>query len=529
MYRGKFDEKRRSGDAAQVREVARQRVNAPEKAAPINESPAPVAVEIPKTEAVKAAPKKETPVVEKPQRKGPRVGSVVFYSLYFLFIAVFCIGVFLGRGYLINWLEDFQAGQPTTKCAEVFQQNFADPDWAALYTKIGAQDTPFEGVDAFVAYMDAKVGDTELTCMETSAGLSGDKKYFINMGEEHIGYFTLVSKGESADGIPSWDLGEIVLYYERTEGITVQKMAGYTAYVNGVALDSTYTVATIYTVAEAYLPDDVLGLRLDTQAVDGFLMEPEVTVVDPEGNQVAVTYDAENDIYIAEIPASPTNTISEEEEARVIKAAETYALYMIEKATQGQLLSYFDRESNVFRSIYGMDMWMQNCSNYELKDQTVTDYYRYTDTLFSARVSLTLSVTRTNGTVKDYNVDTTLFFELQDGKWMCIEMTNKDVQEQISEVRITFMQDETNLGSAFYATDVAQIPGPVMTAPEGQVFAGWFIKGVNSNGHTTWTKVFDADANGVISVPNSMTLEPMTLYALFEDAPETTEAEGETE
>ena len=528
MYRGKFDEKRRSGDAAKVREAAHQRVTEPKKAAPAPATPAPVAEKTPEpyTNTQVTAPAAEAPAQDKPRRKGPRVGSVIFYSLYFIFIAVFCVAVFVGKNYLNNWLVDFQAGQPTTKCEEVFRQNFADPDWAALYTKIGAEDTQYEGVDAFVAYMDAKVGDTQLTYMETSAGLSGDKKYFIDMGDEHIGYFTLVSMGENAEGIPSWDLGEIVLYYQRTESVTVRMMAGYTAYVNGIALDDSHTIATTYTVAESYLPDDVLGLRLNTQAVEGFLIEPEVTVFDADGNPITVTYDAENDIYVAEIPASPTNTISEEEEARVIGAAETYALYMIEKATQGELLGYFDRDSNVFRSIYGMDMWMQNCNNYELKDQTVSGYYRYTDTLFSARVSLTLSVTRTNGTVKDYNVDTTLFFELQDGKWMCIEMTNKDVQEQISEVRITFMQDETNLSSRFYATDVTQISGPVMTAPEGQVFAGWFVKGVNASGHTTWTKVFDADANGVITVPNSMTLEPMTLYALFEDAPET---EGETE
>ena len=196
-------------------------------------------------------------------------------------------------------------------------------------------------------------------------------------------------------------------------------------------------------------------------------------------------------------------------------------------ATADDLLRYFDKESNVYTSIYRMDMWMQDSASHAITDQTVTDYYRYSDDLFSAHVTLTLSVTRRNGTVKNYYVDTTLFFERQSKGWMCIEMTNVDVQEQITEVRLTFIHDDNVVHSGFYESDLNQLTIPVVSAPEGKVFAGWYQQNVDAEGNITWSLVFTPDSNGLVNIPAGNELTPMTLYALFEDAPADTTTEGE--
>ena len=106
---------------------------------------------------------------EEPRRRGPRLGGVIFYTIYFLFIFVFFVGVYNGLSWFQGWLVDYEAAQPTTKCEEIFDQLFADPDWGALYDAAGIEDTIYEGKDVFVAYMEEKVGDRELTYMQTSA------------------------------------------------------------------------------------------------------------------------------------------------------------------------------------------------------------------------------------------------------------------------------------------------------------------------------------------------------------------------
>ena len=173
---------------------------APVKKAASAKKPAPV-----QNEAAPAAPKKaaakkpvapqEEPAPVKKQKKGPRVGSVIFYTIYFLFILAFFGATYLGLNWLHGWLSDFEAAQPTLKAEQVFQEVFTDPDWGALYEAAGAKDSLYEGKDQYVAYMEEKVGDTKLTYMETSAGLDKTKKKFIvKLGDEKVATFTLTDR-----------------------------------------------------------------------------------------------------------------------------------------------------------------------------------------------------------------------------------------------------------------------------------------------------------------------------------------------
>ena len=57
------------------------------------------------------------------------------------------------------------------------------------------------------------------------------------------------------------------------------------------------------------------------------------------------------------------------------------------------------------------------------------------------------------------------------------------------------------------------------------MFIGWYRIDKYDNG-TTYTMVFDPDENGHVTIPNGTTLEPMTLYALFETPSGTDATEG---
>ena len=65
-----------------------------------------------------------------------------------------------------------------------------------------------------------------------------------------------------------------------------------------------------------------------------------------------------------------------------------------------------------------------------------------------------------------------------------------------------------------------------MSTPEGKVFSGWVRETVNEDGSTTLTVMFEPDpVTGKVAIPEGTVLEPMVLYALFENAPADT-AEG---
>ncbi len=504
------------------------------------EAPAPV------KKTKKQAPAAEAPVkAEKPkkQKKGPRIGGVIFYTLYFTCILAFFVATYIGLQGLHGWLSDYEAAQPTLKAQQVFDEVFTQPDWGALYTAAGAQDSPYEGKEAYVNYMEQKVGSTALTYMETSAGLSGNKKYIVRLGDEKVASFTLVDKNnvsspslgnlesledlESITDIPDWQLGQVEVFFQREESFLIQKMDSHTAYVNGVALDESFTIQQATTAAERYLPTGTTGFTQDTQQVTGLMEVPTVTVTDKDGSNVEVTYDEATRTFTAR---TESNTMSEDEKTVALEAAKIYCLWMIEEEKdRGAIAKYFDPTSEAYNTIVKTtELWMQNHNGYEFANESVTDYARYSDDIFSVRVSLNLNVTRTNGSVKEHTYDQSMFFQKGDsGKWRCFVSTNVNVSEPVGKVRLTFMQGDTLVDSRFYETDAKEVITPKLSVPEGQVFSGWITISQDESGATVYNVEFEPDATGTVAIPEGNTLRPMVLYALFQTAEEAAETATE--
>ena len=518
---------------------------APVKKAASAKKPAPV-----QNEAAPAAPKKaaakkpvapqEEPAPVKKQKKGPRVGSVIFYTIYFLFILAFFGATYLGLNWLHGWLSDFEAAQPTLKAEQVFQEVFTDPDWGALYEAAGAKDSLYEGKDQYVAYMEEKVGDTKLTYMETSAGLDKTKKKFIvKLGDEKVATFTLTDRNkvgnlnlgdltslenikEMADDIPDWQLGAVEVFFERVGTYYIVKMGDHTASVNGVELDDSFTIQKATTVAEKYLPEGTYGFVTCVQQIDGLMEVPTVVITDKDGTPVETTYDEASRTFTAK---TESNTMSDELDEIALEAAKVYSLWMIdEEHDRAAIAKYFDASSNAYsRIVKSTELWMQNHAGYRFENDSVTDYARYSDDICSVKVKTDLIVTRIDGSEKVYAFNQSMFFRKNDaGKWLCFESTNVDVSEPVGKVRLTFKQGDVQLTTDFYETDAKEVITPKLPVPEGQVFSGWVTVSRNENGETVYNVEFQPGEDGTVKLPEGNTLKPMTLYALFQDASEAT-------
>lgn len=449
--------------------------------------------------------------------RGPRLSGVIFYAVFFLCILLFYAATYFGLLGLRNWLTRYEMAQPATKSEEVFEKLFSAPDWGALYDTAGIQDTAYESKDAFASYMESTVGDSKLTYMETSTGLSEDKKYIVRLGKEKIASFTLVdhNHSDSKTEIPDWQLGTIEFFFTREESYRIQKLDGHTAYVNNVPLDDSATIRISTTNAEDYLPEGIMGVRVCTQEISGLVAAPSVRIVDGSGDEMAVTYDAASRSFIEQTTAS---TISDTERDVAINAVKTYALYMINQAGEADVAKYFLRGSDAYKAITDTERgFVQDAASRDFANETVTDYCRYSDNLFSLRVSVTLNQHRASGSVKESNIDQSLFFEKQSsGKWLCYAMTAVDVSKPVERVRLTFQDGDTTLESNFYDADSTQITCPVVSAPKGKVFSGWMTEEIDESGNPVMNLVFQPDESGNVSLPVGTTLEPMTLYPLFE-------------
>lgn len=438
----------------------------------------------------------------------------LFYMIYGISSAVI-LAIFLILLIPLNaWLVNYEAEQPHQASQEIFHDLFGKKDWKAVYAAAGIEDSAFENADSFAAFMNSKVGDGQLTLLETSAGLSGDRKYVVRLGDEKIAVFTMEKTGEKKDVV--WSLKSLDLSELRKESATVIVAPGQTVYVNGIALDSSYTIRTVSTVAENYLPNGVTGYNVLHQYVGGLFAKPEITVKDASGNSIAVTQDEKTGFYTT--VQKTAGEISDAEAALATDAAKAHALYMIRDINESQFAKYFDPTSDNYRIIVTTDSFVQGHRDTKIEDLTISDYYRYSDKLFSVRVTLKLSTFETvfNST-KVFPVDYTYFFTKNDsGKWLVTNSVNGNAQDTVEKVRLTFSNDGFQLGYMLVSPLATKLTGiPAVTAPEGQVFAGWAQEVENFNGTTTLRIVFTPDENGEILLSGETKLEPMDLIAVF--------------
>ena len=556
MYQGKFDKKRKSTTVSTSDIVAQRNSNTPARQPAPQEAPvkrsAPAPVETasrkqPAAKQVKKQPVHQEAPQEVSERRGPRLGGVIFYTLYFLFIFLFFVSVFFGLQRLQDFLVEYEGAQPTTKSAEVFHQLFDDPDWGALYDAAGIADTQYEGKEAFVAYMENLVGDQELTYQLTSTGMSEDVKYFVTLGDKRLAYFTLTggekntsfnfyklfeylaTSGSSAD-IAEWQLGEVSLFYERAKGYRVQTVDGHVPQVNGVALtdDHVIQMSSMKDDETGFLPTGYSSSKTSIYEISDLIAEPAITVVDSKGNQMEVVYDEASGMYVEQFKAI---SISDEEKEMALEALKVYAKYGVKAASNADLNKYYDTTGSAYKGIIQTVLtWTKGNNGISFDKDTVSNYCRFGDNMFSAYATTEMTIKLTDGGTQVKNINSTLLFENKGGSWKVTKMTNADVADTIGKVRLTFMNGDTVLSKDFYDMESTKLSTPMLSVPAGKVFSGWYRETVQSNGSIVQSLVFVPDENGDVSIPSGTTLEPMTLYPLFEDAaaaaaaaPDTTE------
>lgn len=456
-----------------------------------------------------------------PRRTARKKRRSLFYPVYVALIALFFVAMLLIMVPLRAWLVRYEASQPDHKRDEIFTQLFVEKNWEKIYDLAVVAQTPFEDKSSFCAYMDSLVAEQELTCLETSAGLSGGKKYLVKLGSENLAVFTLKGGAQSEKEIPNWELDTLQILPRQTQGVIVERLPGQTVYINGIALDDSYTVKKIATQAEEHLPQGVHGFRLDYQQVVGLLTEPSVTVKDGSGNEVPVAYDLASGIYTQHRDAA----IAEDwEKDLALGAVKVYSRFLIKDASLSEVAKRFDKNSDIYETIRRSEVgWAQTGASFRFSEPEYFGYYRYSDGIFSMGVKMSLLVTRTNGTIKEYPLYNSLVFTKgASGTYLVTDMTNTDIQTVTEQVKLTFINGDTVLDSFFISADANTLTLPQVTVPEGQVMKGWVKRSTEADGKTTLTVVFSCDGtSGEIHLPSGSKLEPMTLYPYFQDGGKT--------
>lgn len=469
-------------------------------------------IEESQSSAAATFPRRRDRVAERQQKL--RKNARRFYRIYFIATAALLCVLLILMIPLRSWLERFETTQPDHHSQQVFNTLFAQQNWGGVYDAAKLEDTAFETRDDFIAYMQAKVNtakDKEISYHETSAGLSKDHKYIVQLGSEKIATFTLAGSVNQKTNKTEWSMNSLELAVDRSHSVSIQRLPGYTVLVNGKEVSDDYIVRTITTKAEEYLPEGVHGYTLEELYVDGLMTPPTVEVKNADGNTVPTVFSVADNCYQLDLPV---DEMTDTERDVILGAAKANALFAIRAIGTGELSKYFDYTTQIYKDICNTPTFIQSFSSYGF-DESVTaisDFYRYSDDLFSARVTLQLDITRKNGTVKSLDMNTTyLFTKNAAGTFMVTNITNVNLQETTEQVRLRFDCNGTILATAMVDVTAETVTLPQPEVQPGQTFLGWASRTVSDNGQITMTVLFEPGEIG--NVPAD--LEPMTLYAVF--------------
>lgn len=407
-------------------------------------------------------------------------------------------------------LEQYEASRPKHMAAEVYKMLFEEPDWAVIYNLSEEEGTEFEGRSSYVNYMSQKVGSKTLTYRQVPGGLSGSRRYCVRLGNEPVAYFTLVSVDDGVSTFPYWILDDVELCAEGTQTVTVTVQPGSTVYINGVALDERHIVSTVSTPAEDHLPSGLHGYRYVQMQVTGLMTQPDVVALDEYGTVITLTRTG-NGTYTADIPVS-TVQITEDEASLVVNALNAEALFSINAITAGQLREFFDPNGQAYEDMLSHDMEIPDYYSYEFDTSSVIvdQYWRYSDTVFSARATGTLNLTDYSGVTTSIPVCYSyMFTQNYNGDYVVSGRTEDDMLRHDTAFRVNY-SDGVNIVCTQLEPAIGALNAPSTVGISNARPTSWAVQAEDGTMTTVIVLLQDGSyawADGV--APTSVTVYPV--------------------
>lgn len=354
-----------------------------------------------------------------------RIRISPFYIVLLIFIAAVLILTEVGKGALRDLLAEYEGAQVKYVAADILDENLVAGDGEKLATFFADSFSTYETHENIAAYLAELTRGKELALQTMSSGLDSAVQYAVKCDGKKFGTFSLKKSGEKTKhGIELYALDTAELNPKLLTSFSIQIPQGYTLTVNGTAADAKYCLGDdVTTPSEDFMPEGVHGILYTTYTFDRLCAAPNFAVQSEDGRDSTVRYDSEKAMYTADILYSDALAAEYGDYAKA--AAIAYATYMQNDTSFAQIKKYFDPSSAIYKNLRtSATMWVIDHNSYEFRDVTASEFYAYSDDVFSCRVSLT-HVLKYRG-LKDYNdyVDMTFYFRNVDGTFLIYNSFN---------------------------------------------------------------------------------------------------------
>lgn len=270
-----------------------------------------------------------------------------------LLLIVISVGLFRFYRFLENYEASYQASRPALDM-DRYASLFQNKDFDAIYDLLTVKPvcTEFETTSDINTYLSELLADRSISYTPAEGYTEDSPKYLIKADDFVLAGLNLTrSSSESRKyGFPVWELSDFEIYTKAPESFLIQAPSNYDVSVNGIRLGADHLSESEITLDEERYVKEYASLPTCNRYYgEGLYLPPTVTATDDYGQEVPVTYDAGQQMYI--VPFSSHAPDQEALEAYAIQAVKDYCEFISQDLGDNALDKYFPADSTALYMI----------------------------------------------------------------------------------------------------------------------------------------------------------------------------------
>ena len=322
------------------------------------------------------------------------VGTVMFYIALCALIAAGLIAVLSLQPRLEEWLADYELQhemyEPKNQKQRIFDEYFADPDIDRIIElseekpEYNAPDTYEDAVERFASKIQGKT--------MTFGYLAGADQKVLTVKADGVtvGQLYIKEKEEKTKyGQPIYEFDKLNMFFDKPlETVNVMLPEKFTAYANGVEIAEQFVTASgIKDDEREEVPEGAFFFTYKVCTLTGLFEKPEITVRNMNGEDVALSYDEEKNLYSCKYEYSSE---LEEQYADLVKYfTKLYAIYTQDDGSFGDIKGYLDAESELYEDIRTIPRsFVIEHDKARVENEQASEFFDYGNGVFSCRVTL---------------------------------------------------------------------------------------------------------------------------------------------
>ena len=350
-------------------------------------------------------------------------GFAVFMVAY---VVIALIAIFITFGAFKSYLKDYQKSLPETVATDVANKLTTDEASKILTTETVVTKNRFDSFDNYISSIIAKLSTGEMVVKESKKSTKETPLFTIYADNKPVLDMTLVSKGQSRHKLETWDYDKFYPDEYNISGDTylISAPTGSVVTVNGVELgdsdiakdengNAIVTDIEVLKNVKDYISSVPTFTTYQAAGVDG---EPEIKVVDKDGNELALTQNGKE--YVASM--SMDQAMIDEQKPYVEEVIKAHGEHFLDISSS--IYNYIMPNSELYENIQGTVTNFYSTSkiaNYTFDNVTVDNFIQYTDNCYSCDIYYDLNVTFNTAGYEPQNEGSnmTWVFVEKDGKW----------------------------------------------------------------------------------------------------------------